>query len=256
MVCEDLRNMDIHTFVVRGLHAVARYIERPSLIGVRRRGGMPILAQSLDQPWIHRLKLRTVLDIGANTGQFAITIKSVLPEAHVYAFEPLPECFAQLQLRLKDMREFTAFNLALGADTGTIAFERNNFTPSSSILKMSAAHKAAFPETRGSQPVNVKIECLDNVAEQLSIADGLLVKIDVQGYEDRVLRGGEQTIKRARLVIVETSFEPLYEGQPLFDDIYRLMVDWGFTYSGSLDQLCSPRDGRILQADSIFQKYH
>lgn len=47
-------------------------------------------------------------------------------------------------------------------------------------------------------------------------------------------------------------FETLYQGQPLFDDIYRKLVSWGFVYSGALDQLCSPQDGRPLQEDSIF----
>ncbi len=78
------------------------------------------------------------------------------------------------------------------------------------------------------------------------------MKIDVQGYEDRVLRGGEQTVKRAQVLLVETSFQQLYEGQALFEDILALLRGWGFRYAGALDQLLNPRTGEALQQDSIF----
>jgi hypothetical protein len=80
----------------------------------------------------------------------------------------------------------------------------------------------------------------------------LLVKIDVQGYEDYVLRGGEQTIRRARLIIIETSFQAQYEAQPLFDDVYRTLTGWGFAYVGAIDQLMNPSNGSIVQQDSLF----
>jgi hypothetical protein len=109
-----------------------------------------------------------------------------------------------------------------------------------------------YPEMAATKPVTVKIDRLDAVAAGLPIVEPLLVKIDVQGYEDRVLKGGLETIQRASLLVIETSFEPLYQGQPLFGDIYSMLVDRGFRYAGSLDQLSHARDGRPLQEDSIF----
>jgi hypothetical protein len=67
-----------------------------------------------------------------------------------------------------------------------------------------------------------------------------------------VLLGGEHTLRRATLLIVETSFEKFYEDQPLFDAVYQRLVAWGFVFAGVLDQMASPRDGRTLQADSLF----
>ena len=75
---------------------------------------------------------------------------------------------------------------------------------------------------------------------------------DVQGYEDRVFRGGERTIRTSKLVVVEMSFALLYEGQPLFQDIYGLLSNWGFRYAGSLYQTLNPHDGSVLQSDAIF----
>ena len=234
------------------LHALAHLIENPQLLALRRRGGVPATFRMLNRPWLKSLNIQTVLDIGANVGQFATTINAILPQARIYAFEPLPECHAQLRARMRDVPNFSAINLGLGDQSGEITFERNAFTPSSSFLKMNSVHKTAFPYTSDTHSVRVSVECLDTIAATLEITDPLMIKIDVQGYEDRVIRGGEQTIRRALLIIVETSFETLYEGQPLFDDIYRQMVGWGFVYSGSLDQLHHPRRGNVIQADSIF----
>ena len=119
---------------------------------------------------------------------------------------------------------------------------------------MTNLHKTEFPKTSNSKPISITVERLDTIADKLTIIDSLLIKVDVQGYEDKVLRGGEKTIKRAKVIILETSFEELYKSQPLFNDIYKQLVNWGFTYAGSLEDLRSRKSGRILQEDSIFVK--
>jgi hypothetical protein len=67
-----------------------------------------------------------------------------------------------------------------------------------------------------------------------------------------VLKGGERIAKGADLIIIETTFQPLYKGQPLFRDIYDWMLGAGFTYAGNMEQLLAPTDNQILQADAIF----
>jgi hypothetical protein len=86
------------------------------------------------------------------------------------------------------------------------------------------------------------------------LRDPLLLKLDVQGFEDKVIIGGEDVVARAKIIIIEVSFLPLYEGAPLFDDIYQILKTRGFTYNGNFDQLLSPEDGRPLQADAIFSR--
>ncbi|NJL10299.1 MAG: FkbM family methyltransferase, partial [Calothrix sp. SM1_7_51] len=225
---------------IERLNFLVSCIERPQLFKIRKTGGIPDTFIKLDQPWLHEINIATILDIGANIGQFSSTISSVFPQANIYAFEPLPDCFQELQARMSNCKNFTAINVALGDNSGILKFERNNFSLSSSFLKMTDIHKTAFPETQQSQSVEVKVEKLDDIVKNLYIVDPVIIKIDVQGYEDKVLKGGEETIKRAKLVISETSFESLYEGQPLFDDIYRKFIDLGFQYAGSFEQLCNP----------------
>ena len=244
--------MGLTTRIARRVMGLAYLADHPSLIGLRMHGGVLGNHEALNKPWLTGLNIATVLDIGAHTGLFAVTIHRVLPKARIYAFEPLPESFQKLTARMGGVKEFTAFNVGLGEQSGTLPFHRNDSTPSSSFLPMAALHKNVFPHTKNEQTVEVKIETLDAAASALKIDDPLMVKIDVQGYEDRVLRGGEKTVRRAKLVLVETSLERLYEGQPLFADIHKTFSEWGFAYAGALDQMNDPGSGKVLQQDSLF----
>ncbi len=181
-------------------------------------------------------------------------IHRVLPKARILSFEPLEDCFRQLQANLRSVSNFKAFRCALGDKDAKQHMYRNEFSPSSSLLQMNILHKEAFPFTKHEMIETVEVRRLDNVVRDLNLEDGILVKIDVQGFEDRVIWGGESLIARARVLIVETSFQPLYRGQALFDGIYSLMRDRGFKYMGNLDQLRSPIDGSVLQADAVFVK--
>ena len=146
---------------------------------------------------------------------------------------------------------FTPMNLALGLERGEATFQRNAASPSSSFLKVSRAHVSAFPGTgRRRKSGSQSIPGSDGAA--LNLETPMFVKIDVQGFEEQVLRGGEATIRRASVLLVETSFEAMYEGQTLFDGIYTLLRGWGFEFKGNLDQAHAPADGRLLQADSLF----
>jgi FkbM family methyltransferase len=231
---------------------ISRLIENPNLIYLRQRKINLDIYESIDQPWIRDLGIETILDIGANSGYFALAINAILPNAKIYSFEPLPECFEDLQSQTKNILNIQAFNIALGNHSGSLAFRRNAHNLSSSFLEMTSLHKTAFPETVDSEVTEVMIERLDDFVRTLILKNPLLIKIDVQGFEDQVLAGGMETIMLAKVIIIETSFCTLYENQPLFDDIYLMLKKHNYSYSGALESLRDPLSGRILQEDSIF----
>jgi FkbM family methyltransferase len=205
--------------------------------------------------WIRDLNIKTVLDVGANVGEFASEIHAILPDATIYSFEPLRDCYDVLVGKMSAVPKFRAFDFALGSETLEIEMHRSEYTASSSILRMSALHKEAFPFTSKEVLEKVAIKRLDDVAVNLDLAENILIKVDVQGFEDRVIAGSLQTIQIAKLLIIETSFEILYDGQPLFDTIYETVKRMGFAYHGNLRQLSNPFDGNILQAEAIFIKF-
>ncbi|XWK85981.1 MAG: FkbM family methyltransferase [Phormidium sp.] len=204
--------------------------------------------------WLQNIEIKTVLDIGANTGQFVSYIRDILPDARIYSFEPLADCYKELIANFGNQPNFEGFNLALGNQTGRVEIHRNEFSPSSSLLNMAPLHKEAFPYTQKEviQPVN--IAKLDEFVANLNLEKPILIKIDVQGFENEVIMGGINTLVQAEVLIIELSLEPLYEGQMLFDEIYQKLVSLRFVYRGNIGQIINPQDGRILQVDAIFRK--
>jgi FkbM family methyltransferase len=227
-------------------------IQDPRLLALRLRGIEVRAFEALNKPWLLNSGIRTVVDVGANTGQFARTIHEVLPEAYIYSFEPLSDCFVELQRVMGGIRTFRAFNTALDDRDGDAEFYRSSWSPSSSLLPMQELHKQNFPFTAGESRETVKVRRLDDCAKELTIEKEVLVKLDVQGAEDKVIRGGRNLLQRAKVLIVETSMDSLYEEQPLFADIFKLLEGLGFRYKGALSQAFSLLDGSVLYADSIF----
>jgi FkbM family methyltransferase len=226
----------------------------PEAIRLRRLGINYEHYRQLRQPWLLEMGIKTVLDVGANVGQFAHLAREVFPDARIISFEPLPECFASLQTCLPG-QNFQAFNFALGDENAELDFHRAHHSPSSSFLRMTESHIEAFPESKGGQEstaVKVQVRKLDEVAGELELKDEILLKLDVQGYEDKVIAGGPETLKRVNAIITETSFRSLYQGQTLFQDVHAALLAAGFVFQGNLNQMLSPVDGRIVSADSIF----
>ena len=205
--------------------------------------------------WLQNMDIKTVIDVGANIGQAARMFHDILPNAFIYSFEPLHECFLQLNSNMVDVPNFKAFNIALGDKEGEKNIYRNEDLPSSSLLKMNKLCKKIYPFASRETIETIEVKTLDSVVNELALEDNILLKIDVQGFEERVLRGGMNTLSRVKVIIIETMFQELYEGQPLFSDTYDFLQKMGFIYSGNFgNESKSPIDGATLQADSIFIK--
>ena len=125
--------------------------------------------------WIRNLNIRTVLDVGANTGQFAGEIHAILPEAAIYSFEPLRECYDLLVEKMSHLPKFRAFDFALGSEASEIDMHRSEFTPSSSILRMSELHKRAFPFTSKEALEKITVKRLDYVTGDLDLTENILI---------------------------------------------------------------------------------
>jgi FkbM family methyltransferase len=202
--------------------------------------------------WLQAANIRTVVDVGANAGQFSSAIRCLVPEAQIYAFEPLPDCYEALCRRLAKQGRFQGFCTAVGSESGDVTFWRSEFTKSSSVLPMTELHKEAFPWSKGAKEFKVPQCRLDDCLDKMQLAPNVLLKIDVQGYELEVLLGAPRLLQRVNYALVETSFHKLYQGQALFHQVYERMRGEGFVYAGNFEQLLSPLDGAILQADSLF----
>ena len=201
--------------------------------------------------WLQNLKIETIIDIGSNEGQFIQSITKILPGGRIYAFEPIPSCYTRLIENTRTL-QVKAFNCGLSDVNGHTEINVSNNLVSSSILGMKDLHRNMYPESAYQEKQTIELRRLDDVFAAEAPPGNMLVKIDVQGYEEKVLTGGTQTIRKASAVIIETSFEPLYEGQWLFDNVYRYFMEAGFRFIGFADQALSKRTGIPLYGDAIF----
>lgn len=227
---------------------------RFSDIELGRSQYLPNRIKSGEFDWLRQRDIKTVLDVGANSGQFVAMINTILPEAFIYSFEPLEHCFAALQKNTEKIVNIQCFRFALGQENSRIMMHANEFSGSSSILEMTELHKTAFPYTKNSTEESVEVRTLDSLLPQLRLRKNVLAKLDVQGYELNALRGAEEALSQIDILVVETSFYRLYENQPLFDDIYGYLCKKNFKYRGNLDQVMSATNGEVLQADAIFTR--
>jgi len=204
-----------------------------------------------------QLPIRSVIDVGANRGQFARAISKVFPDADIYCFEPLPVPFKELNKWAESQnKKVKIFNIALGDTEGTVEMLSHlEHTFSSSLLRTTEICERLYPFTKKQTTISVNLSTLDKVMDNLSepLVPDILIKLDVQGYEDRVIRRGVETFRKARACLLEVNLDKLYENQTTFKDIFFLLYDIGFHYAGNLEQVYTD-DGHVIFIDAVFTK--
>lgn len=196
-----------------------------------------------------------VLDIGANSGQYAADLRWHAYQGRIVSFEPLAGPFSILQSRASSDPGWDCQRCALGDSDGTVTINvAGNGGESSSVLPMLQSHRDAFPAANYIGTEQVPIRRLDSLApEILGPTEQAFIKIDVQGYEETVLAGGKSTLaERCVGMQLELSLQALYEGSILIRDAFDLAYSMGFTLTGLMPIVADPGNGRLLQTDGIF----
>jgi len=199
-----------------------------------------------------------VIDIGANVGQFARIANKHFPQATLFCFEPLPSAFAALETWAAHRApgKIQLFNIALGDTIERVPmYVHADHEVSSSLLETTELVEALYPLTKAQTPIQVDITTLDEAMSPFlaDIEGDLLIKLDVQGFEDRVLRGATKTLERAQSVILEIGLDPLYRAQAQFEGLVSILNGRGFRYAGNLGQTYAS-DGHVVFVDAVFQR--
>jgi len=191
------------------------------------------------------LHFRTVLDVGANIGQFTAAAHGSWPKARFFAFEPLPQAAEVLRRRTG----VEVHQVAIGDHDGTTRFYPHTYTLSSSALRVvtDVQDRHWAEET---EPIDVAVRRLDTVLAHTELDGPVLLKLDVQGLETAVLTGAPATLARVDALLLEVAFERSYEGQPLFPEVQRCLDDAGWHRVHPLDWRVD--EGRIVEADMLY----
>jgi len=205
---------------------------------------------------INHFKIKSVIDVGANKGQFALRLLENNFEGNILSFEPLFEEHELLnKLSLKKKNWKIAKRCALGKKQGLQKFYISGNRESSSLLKILKKHKDLRPESKTIETKKVIIDKLDNFKNDIiNLKKNLLLKIDAQGSEIDVLKGATKVLKYIKCFFIEVSLVSLYKNQKLWLDIIEYMQKHNYKV-WSIDQLLKNNDtGQTYQVDIFFYK--
>ena len=195
---------------------------------------------------------RTVVDVGAHSGQFALVARRRFPHARLVCLEPLDGPRRRLERVLAGAPGAQVLPLAAAAEDGEAELIVAAADDSSSLLPMTELQTETFPGTGEVGRATVRTARLDSLLAAADLARPALLKVDVQGAELAVLRGAEGILKAIDEVLVECSFAELYRGQAFANEVIAHLGARGF----SLAAVCSPVErprGRLIQADLLFR---
>jgi len=197
--------------------------------------------------------INKVLDVGANTGQYAQLIRKLGFNGKIISFEPLKSSFNELEKKASKDNNWTALNYGLGSkeEERILNISKNSY--SSSILEITSKHVENAPLSSYFKKEIIKISTIDNLYEDLvSKDDIILLKIDVQGFEKEVLEGTKQSLSKIKGLQVEMSITELYKGEMLFMEMINFLKSNGFELKSLENGFYNDKTGQLLQVDGIF----
>lgn len=198
--------------------------------------------------------IKTVVDVGASNGKTVEEWLARYPNAKVYGIEPLPQSFALLkELEVKFGDRVEALNCAVGETVGVSKMHFHADHPtSSSLLSSTSVGVEALPIMERETVIEVEETTLDLIFSRRPKLEGpVLLKMDVQGFEARVLRGATNFLRSVAYVLTEITIADCYEDQCEFDELHRILAGEGFKLMGFLEQF-HLKDGSPIYADVVY----
>jgi FkbM family methyltransferase len=206
---------------------------------------------------LQRHNVTVLFDVGANVGQFARAIRKAGYRRHIISFEPLSAAHAKLLVASRHDPLWTiAPRCALAARCGDAEINLAANSQSSSISNMLERHIAGAPEAIyvGKERVTTTtLDCFLDGKPDLE-AKSIALKIDTQGYERAVLDGLHKWSNKVKVIMTEMSLAALYEGEPRFAELFRMIEDRGYHCISIEPGFTDPRTYEVLQVDAIFER--
>ena len=194
-----------------------------------------------------------MLDVGANDGTYARDLRRGGYGGRICSYEPLHEAFAQLSRAAAGDDFWKTVNCACGAKAAVRQINVSKNSYSASLLPTLEAHTASAPGLAYIAGETISLCTLDDsMTAPLSAQDNLWLKIDTQGYEAEVLKGAMRLLPHVRAMECELSLTPLYDGQPLIDEMIPMIYQMGFRMVSVAPMFFEPNTGHALQVDGVF----
>jgi len=195
----------------------------------------------------------TVVDIGANRGQFALAVRRCAPDARIISFEPLEGPAAVFRNVFAGDTRTMLHPVAVAPDDGSRNMHISGRDDSSSLLPITELQNQLFPGTAETTTHLITSAPLDKHVAGKDLRGRALLKIDVQGFEMSVLQGCESLLPFFSHIYAECSFVELYAGQAFAADIIAWLAARSFALTGVFNVAYDSR-GAAIQADFLFMR--
>lgn len=195
----------------------------------------------------------TIVDVGANQGQFACASAWWFPAAEIISFEPSPSVFRRLERNTSRLGNVQRVNSALGASEGEIEFFENQYSHASSVLRTTEMLRSLRSEIGQVNRIQVKITTLDRFFQSTLPRQPILLKLDVQGFERKVLEGATKFLEAVDYLVFECSYREMYVGEPLFTEMFEFVTSLGFDIVAPLGYL-EDEHHVMLQTDLLWSR--
>ena len=196
--------------------------------------------------------LKTIVDIGANKGQFSLICLSINPEIKIYSFEPLKEPAKKYRKLFSNAKNVKFYNFAIGEYEETKMMNVSAKADSSSFLTIGQIQIEKFPGTECIDQLQVDVVPLNKFIKINDINSPALLKIDVQGFELNVLKGCLDLLSSFEWIYCECSFIELYDEQTLASEIIEWLYKNNFKLAGIYNTHYD-RKGLAIQSDFLFK---
>jgi FkbM family methyltransferase len=198
----------------------------------------------------HAEKLRNVVDVGANIGQWSRMLLDCITPEKLIIIEPSPDAFAVLQKKFANKRHVELHNVAIGEHESVETLKITRDTTGASLLQPRDEMRAVIGSNWTiTSEVQVKLTTLDRLL--VDLAQVSLLKIDVQGYERPVLAGAKQTLAKTKFVLIELNFMSQYDGGSWLGEVHEILTrNFGFFLANAT----APQvlNGRASMIDGLY----
>ena len=219
-----MRDMKIKNYLFFLLYLICN----PKLLFLIPKGlYLPVYIQF---QWLKKYNIKTIVDVGAHKGRVSQVLHFMFPKATIYAFEPNISLHKTIKNKLK-MSNLHVEDYALSDKSGKkVLYIAENSALSTTLPFLSPGIRDGVRIKTSKQ--EVKSITLNEYFKKVKIFDNIFLKIDTEGAEGLVLKGGDKFLKKVAVIHIETYFTQMYKGQILFPEIYEFLISKGFTFEG------------------------
>jgi|SRR5690554_4491213 len=172
--------------------------------------------------------INVAFDVGANIGDVSKSFSFEFPNSSVYSFEPIKKTYEVLEENTAHLLNVKTFQIAFGEQEGEIEIELDSvdYSPQNSLLKTVL--------TPGGNSEKVNVQTIDNFIREKHIEQIDLLKIDTEGFEERVILGAEETINKGsiKLIYLEVGFSKKNKHNSNFLSIYQKLEELDYSFFG------------------------